>query len=459
VSAPGRSRRGELRAELAAWEESARHGDLTATRARLLRAIAAGHRARRPWRAAMLGMLVASLGATAFALWRPGPRPIELRPVGGPVLADGDVVAAPAGALARLEGSDGSRIALGPGARVALLERAPDRAALRLMSGGLTLTAPASPPVTWTIAAGPFAVDVTGGGTLQAVWDAQRETLSLVLGGPARAVVTGVCLATPTVLGADGRARLSCAPPRLATATSGGASEGSGGRPPAKIAALVADAQDDADLVAHFRFDEGAGARARDDSGHGHDATLWKPGRRTRFAPGHDGTALATDGGWATVPPSPALDALGDRFTLAAWIYRERDGLSFELVVSRQAGETHGERFGLGVFQNQAALLIETQPPDITLLDWGLVPNDRWVHLAATYDGRAARLYLDGQEVARRALATAVAPDDTPVLIGANANGPGRQVSEHFPGRIDDLRIYRRALSPEEIAGLAHRGP
>ena len=43
--------------------------------------------------------------------------------------------------------------------------------------------------------------------------------------------------------------------------------------------------------------------------------------------------------------------------------------------------------------------------------------------------------------------------DNTPVILGGNENRS--EVTERFPGRIDEITLYNRALSPLEVAELA----
>ena len=70
-----------------------------------------------------------------------------------------------------------------------------------------------------------------------------------------------------------------------------------------------------------------------------------------------------------------------------------------------------------------------------------------WAHLAFTWDGAVFRLYRDG--VAAGTASATTSFDTGHVLIGT---GPG---GLPFTGALDDIRIYDRALSPEEIAALA----
>ena len=69
-----------------------------------------------------------------------------------------------------------------------------------------------------------------------------------------------------------------------------------------------------------------------------------------------------------------------------------------------------------------------------------------WVHLAATYDGTTQRLFVNGAQVASRAQTGSLTVSTGAVRIGGN-----QVFGEYFQGRIDDLRIYNRALSAAEI--------
>ena len=76
-----------------------------------------------------------------------------------------------------------------------------------------------------------------------------------------------------------------------------------------------------------------------------------------------------------------------------------------------------------------------------------------WVHLAAVREADRLRLSVNGRQVARSAVFRAADYDltnDAPLRIGLGQH-------DYFNGRLPDVRLYRRALSPEEIAELAHR--
>jgi hypothetical protein len=81
-----------------------------------------------------------------------------------------------------------------------------------------------------------------------------------------------------------------------------------------------------------------------------------------------------------------------------------------------------------------------------------LVPGV-WQHIAFTWDGATARVYIDGSERAMQASASALTYDANNAYIGCDDNGGGP--TRFFIGALDDLQIYDRALSATQIQDLA----
>jgi hypothetical protein len=91
-----------------------------------------------------------------------------------------------------------------------------------------------------------------------------------------------------------------------------------------------------------------------------------------------------------------------------------------------------------------------------------VIKAGEWQHVAAVVEsGRGVTLYVNGQAVARRANAGSVAQNDQSLWIGRDAWGgipadtsrPG-----YFSGAIDDVKIWARPLTAEEVAAEAKRG-
>lgn len=78
--------------------------------------------------------------------------------------------------------------------------------------------------------------------------------------------------------------------------------------------------------------------------------------------------------------------------------------------------------------------------------------DDNWHHMVLTYDGLAFVVYIDGDPVFNVSGAAY-----SPVFYGTGELAIGRDgghSSDYFQGIIDDVRIYNRALSANEVESL-----
>ena len=84
------------------------------------------------------------------------------------------------------------------------------------------------------------------------------------------------------------------------------------------------------------------------------------------------------------------------------------------------------------------------------------VGDGRWHHVAAAYDGQTLRLYVDGGERTKRFKNYRALPKNNwNLYIGNLLVGDGECEFVAFDGLIDEVRIYNRALSADEIKTLA----
>ena len=192
-------------------------------------------------------------------------------------------------------------------------------------------------------------------------------------------------------------------------------------------------------LVAAYSFDEGAGAVAVDASGNGHAGSIVGA---TWTGEGRYGGALSFDGTNDYV----GLGGLGtfyrDGFTLQAWV-RKATTKNDVAVVGTWAGS--GPMLWVDHLASRYHLTLDGGLS--SYLDSGRSPIvGTWQHLAATYDGATARFYVDGVEIASRAVAGGAGTSDV-WRVGAYGGSPGG----FFDGLVDDVRVYNRALSEAEL--------
>jgi len=81
------------------------------------------------------------------------------------------------------------------------------------------------------------------------------------------------------------------------------------------------------------------------------------------------------------------------------------------------------------------------------------VPVGRWAHVAVTYNGSALSLYIDGRLEASTPASGSVVSNDDDIYIGAESGSVS-----NFDGGIDDVAIYNRSLSSDEILVRYERG-
>ena len=80
------------------------------------------------------------------------------------------------------------------------------------------------------------------------------------------------------------------------------------------------------------------------------------------------------------------------------------------------------------------------------------VDDGQWHHVAATYDGATMKVYVDGHLDGSVPHTGNGQTGTSAILIGARSDGTN---ASNFPGMIDELSVYNRALSSAEIQALA----
>jgi hypothetical protein len=89
---------------------------------------------------------------------------------------------------------------------------------------------------------------------------------------------------------------------------------------------------------------------------------------------------------------------------------------------------------------------INTGAGDVSAVASSLLPLNVWTHVAATYNGAELRLYVNGALAATRVTSGGVLISAEPLRIGGNSVW-----GEFFAGAIDEVRVYKRALTQAEI--------
>jgi hypothetical protein len=178
------------------------------------------------------------------------------------------------------------------------------------------------------------------------------------------------------------------------------------------------------------------------------------------FAAGKIGNAFSlTGGGHVRIADSDNLH-LTNGLSLLAWVYPASPGNNYHIIAKwdvvfeyQKCYETwlSGGKFVFSVCANGD----ESRGPHLDLVSGRSVPPNQWTHVAATYDGSAMKVYVNGQLDNQAAFPYGIFPGTNDLAIGAIVGGvPAGQYLYPFNGQIDEPAIYNRALSAAEIQDI-----
>ncbi len=200
-------------------------------------------------------------------------------------------------------------------------------------------------------------------------------------------------------------------------------------------------------LVGWWSFDEGAGTVATDGSPNGNHGTI--NGGAT-WVPGVHGSALQFNGTNAYVGTGKSLLNGLTAFTMAGWISASSTGVYSSVFGQNDLVELgftteSGGQFGTWMAGNNWAFIGA---------NWGFT-YPSWHHVALAGDRTRVSLYIDGQEVASDKNGMGSGTSSFFFSIAGNVfNASG----DWFRGEIDDVWLFRRALTEAEIRTLM-KGP
>ena len=174
------------------------------------------------------------------------------------------------------------------------------------------------------------------------------------------------------------------------------------------------------------------------------------PATQLKTVPGRHGEALAfTDSDYLETP-SFGFDY--NNITIAVWVKPDRLDGRFTIFDNRNVKDCPGIEIGRGSSKSAACVSVITPGVFAAVTGNNSIGAGRWHHIAYTRSGpgKTHKIYVDGVEqklVTARDEAFASTP--TPKDIGRRGNG-----KQNFQGAIDELAVYNRALSGEEIASV-----
>jgi hypothetical protein len=210
--------------------------------------------------------------------------------------------------------------------------------------------------------------------------------------------------------------------------------------------------------VAYWKLDETSGTTAVDSVGGviGNYTSTPGPSTSVPVPPitypdpgslGFDGTSQCV-----TIPNFGSFG----QTSISVWINRSGATTTRESIVSYKEGNGVNMGFVLCLNENGSSqyprFWVQVNGSWQNAEQAVAVPQGSWVHLVGTFDGSKIQLYVNGVPAASTSYAgTMTNTGSQNCVIGARADS-----AQHwFPGLVDDVRFYSRALTPAEVATLA----
>ena len=196
--------------------------------------------------------------------------------------------------------------------------------------------------------------------------------------------------------------------------------------------------EDDKGLVAHWDFNEGKGDVLHDRSGNNHHGKI----RGAKWVKCGTGYALEFDG------KDDYVDWAGgkklqfrDKISVSAWIHPKADSPRDAVIVGGNP-----TLWGMTHCKGRVWFYVSSGSNFCN----GLVPLGQWTHVAAAYDGRILRFYVNGGQCHKKEL-----PKRTAIKRKNHLLMGGHWQGRYYNGMIKGVGIYSRVLSEKEIVTLA----
>src|SRR5215467_961645 len=168
-----------------------------------------------------------------------------------------------------------------------------------------------------------------------------------------------------------------------------------------------------------------------------------------------DGETTVITRGYKGVPQTTA------GLTVDAWVAVNTYPWNWVPIVEHRREEQAGYSFGIDCF-GHFGLKVAVNGQWWSLVSSSELPLKKWAHIAGSYDpAKGMAIYLDGKPVGQFSLQGSLSPADREdLVIGRTRNPilpaqwihPKIPIRYSFDGILDEIRIYARSLSAEEIA-------
>ncbi|MGM0881101.1 MAG: LamG-like jellyroll fold domain-containing protein [Bacillota bacterium] len=206
----------------------------------------------------------------------------------------------------------------------------------------------------------------------------------------------------------------------------------------------------DANLLNWYKFDQTDGTAAADSSGYGNNGTVINGAAWTA---GNSGNAVELDGTNDYVALPAGVVSSASTSTVAAWVNLDTVSNWMRIFDFGSGTSTYMNLMPKNGSNGKIRFAIKNNGSSEQIIDGtSALATGGWHHVAVTLNGATGILYVDGVEAGRNSAMT-LKPSD---LGATTQNWIGRSqfADPYLDGRVDDFRIYNRAISASEVTSV-----
>ena len=195
-------------------------------------------------------------------------------------------------------------------------------------------------------------------------------------------------------------------------------------------------------------------SNAWDYSGHGNNGSV--KGAIWNLTGGYGGKGAYMFNGsndYIAIGDSSELDAGLNQLTVAAWVYPKDLSSNHAIVSKWQRFGTTNRSYSLFVILGNIIFSVENSSDDsVSASNNTALSTNSWQYVVGTWNGSKVKLYVNGEIADEKNLTGAGVYDSTAGLAIGKVNT--NENYYYFNGTIDEVEIYNRSLSKEQIVAI-----
>jgi len=158
------------------------------------------------------------------------------------------------------------------------------------------------------------------------------------------------------------------------------------------------------------------------------------------------------------VASNPSLEGMSGLF-VCAWIYRTGTPANNYARICSKSNGGSSDDYSLTLagasLANKGFGRVTTTTDIYEAIGTTIVPINTWHWMAMKWDGSEVAIYYDNQEEASPATTGTLVDNNSDLGVGGHVDSP---TDRRFPGWIDDVRVYNRAISDTREREAIFRG-